>query len=214
MMSASKKHYHRLLEKQLKTVQYKNGKINWDQFLDLVSDVYFDSEKEIKMTNRAMNLMSMELLETNKTLRKQAEELKQMESFLVDILDSMPSFLMVLDKDQNIIKANKAVKEEFKESLNSLRTLNIVDVFPHLKEHIDKIDTAISDKRVRFIEKIPHVTNGMTLYFEVMIYPLSIDHFQGAVVRIDDITERIRMEQQMLSKADAAKLRNNIPLPS
>jgi diguanylate cyclase (GGDEF)-like protein/PAS domain S-box-containing protein len=68
--------YHRLLERQLAKVQRDQGECDYETLFHLVSDTYSESDREIEMTNHAMNLMSRELLEVNKGLQKQAEELK------------------------------------------------------------------------------------------------------------------------------------------
>jgi signal transduction histidine kinase len=46
--------------------------------------------------------------------------------------------------------------------------------------------------------KVPARVNGETRYSDVTIYPLVADGVGGAVIRVDDVTERVRMEEMMI----------------
>lgn len=72
----NEKSYSKILQQQLAQVQQGNGKINTEQFLDMVNQTYLENDREIQMATRAMNMVSQELLNTNKHLEKQATELR------------------------------------------------------------------------------------------------------------------------------------------
>ena len=68
--------YSKLLQQQLSQVDHGNRGIDLSQFLEIVNQTYIKNEHEIKMINRAMNLVSQELTNTNQSLEKRATELR------------------------------------------------------------------------------------------------------------------------------------------
>lgn len=67
---------HRLLERQLNKVRTNNG-VDVNALLELVDHAYEESDREKRITNRALNLMTSELTETNTFLRNQRDQLKR-----------------------------------------------------------------------------------------------------------------------------------------
>ena len=68
--------YSKVLQRQLAQVEQGNGYINLEKFLAMVNQTYLENDREIQMINRAMNLVSQELTNTNKNLEKRATELR------------------------------------------------------------------------------------------------------------------------------------------
>jgi signal transduction histidine kinase len=55
--------------------------------------------------------------------------------------------------------------------------------------------------RARAVEtdtKVPRVVDGETRYEDVTIYPLTTNGVEGAVIRVDDVTDRVRVEEMMI----------------
>jgi signal transduction histidine kinase len=48
------------------------------------------------------------------------------------------------------------------------------------------------------MEKVAHQINGENRFADITIYPLVTDGVQGAVIRVDDITSRVRIEDMMV----------------
>ena len=47
-------------------------------------------------------------------------------------------------------------------------------------------------------ERLSIERNGQTRYVDIVVYPLKADEVTGAVIRVDDITQRARLEQTMV----------------
>lgn len=45
---------------------------------------------------------------------------------------------------------------------------------------------------------VPYAQDGETRYATITVYPLVAEHVTGAVIRIDDVTERVRIEELMI----------------
>ena len=63
---------------------------------------------------------------------------------------------------------------------------------------MERIKTTIRDRRVLKDTKVPHKYEDETLYEDITIFPLVGNGVEGAVIRVDDVTERVRIEQMMI----------------
>jgi diguanylate cyclase (GGDEF)-like protein/PAS domain S-box-containing protein len=68
--------YSKILQHQLGQVRQISGAIDLEALLDIISQTYLENDREIQMINRAMNLVSQELTNTNKSLEQRATELR------------------------------------------------------------------------------------------------------------------------------------------
>jgi diguanylate cyclase (GGDEF)-like protein/PAS domain S-box-containing protein len=78
-ISQLKKHesnFSKVLQSQLAQADQGNGHIDVEKLLNLVNKTYVENARELQMVNRAMNLVSQELTNTNKSLEKRATELR------------------------------------------------------------------------------------------------------------------------------------------
>ena len=48
------------------------------------------------------------------------------------------------------------------------------------------------------VEKMIWKDDEKMSYFDIMVYPLIIDETEGAVIRVDDVTERVHLEEMMI----------------
>jgi len=73
------------------------------------------------------------------------------------------------------------------------------DVLPQLEGQLDKVRGTIRDGRTMENERFCTRTAGeATRYFDLRVFPLVADGAQGAVVRLDDITSRVQIEDMMV----------------
>lgn len=68
--------YSKILQSQLAQADQGNGHIDFEKFLNIVNKTYIENARELQMINRAMNLVSQELTNTNKNLEQRATELR------------------------------------------------------------------------------------------------------------------------------------------
>jgi len=71
-------------------------------------------------------------------------------------------------------------------------------VFPELGEAMEEVRLAVRDRKPHRREKFPWEWQGETRFADVTVYPLFSRDMEGAVIRADDVTERLRMEQMMI----------------
>ena len=134
------------------------------------------------------------------TDRKQAEEeLHHLRNYLSNIINSMPSMLIGVDTKSRVTQWNKTAEQTTGVPADVAQGRTLSDVFPRMASEMEKIAESIRTRETRQERKMPRVSeNGETRYDDVTIYPLITNGVEGAVIRIDDVTDRVRMEEMMV----------------
>jgi PAS domain S-box-containing protein len=117
--------------------------------------------------------------------------------FLQSIIDSMPSALIGVDRRARITHWNRAAGEERRLTAREAIGRPFAELFPFIGLGVDEIERAIREQRPITKERLPLPSGSVLRYADVLIYPLMHDS-TGAVVRIDDVTKRVRMEEMMV----------------
>ena len=132
------------------------------------------------------------------TERKRSEaELEKANAYISNIIDSMPSILVGVDSGYAITLWNKEAERASGVSSEQARGQRISKIFPRLEGEIGNIQQAMDTGEVCTDLALPYEEDGRSYYENITIYPLIIDNFQTAVVRIDDVTERYELESQL-----------------
>ncbi|MCP4632421.1 MAG: PAS domain S-box protein [candidate division Zixibacteria bacterium] len=134
------------------------------------------------------------------TAREQAKkELNRVQKMLGNIINSMPSILVGINQDGKVKLWNNEA-----ERITGIRTQeaqgrHLSSVLPQFTKNLGIIQIAIDDKQSQKEERIPFEIKGEKRYSDITAYPLTtnVDE-QHVVIRVDDITERIRMEELMI----------------
>lgn len=134
----------------------------------------------------------------NITYRKQAEEqLRQLRALLSNTIDSMPSVLVGVDSVGRVMQWNK--QAEAQTGLLPIDTLGapLRKVFPELGTEMTKVERAIRERAAQKDERIPVQIDGRTRYQDITVYPLLAGKEEGAVIRVDDVTDRVMIEDSI-----------------
>lgn len=133
------------------------------------------------------------------TWKKQAEEeTRHLKNYLTNIIDSMPSMLVGVDIDGQVTQWNTAAEETTGINATLARGQHLEQVLPLLSHHIDLIRQAMRANRAQTFPRLQNAIKGENRFLDVTVYPLVSNGVSGAVVRVDDVTERIRMEEMMI----------------
>lgn len=131
--------------------------------------------------------------------RSSEDAVKQMRAYLQNVVDSMPSVLVGVDLDGNITHWNREASRLTGLSEDDARGREIGDVLPQLHAQLDKIRNAIRKgnalENERFTAHNGHDDNQI---FDLMVFPLTANGTRGAVIRMDDVTNRVRIEEMMV----------------
>ncbi|MFO7751492.1 MAG: PAS domain S-box protein [Desulfobacteraceae bacterium] len=131
--------------------------------------------------------------------RKAAEEeLKIAGNYINNIIDSMPSILMGVDSSGYITHWNRLAEEKTGISRDAARQSHLQSVYPEIADEMETIRTAIREQKVISIRKDRLTRDKKHCHEDVVIYPLTGSEEKGAVIRVDDVTERVRMTDLMI----------------
>ncbi len=126
------------------------------------------------------------------------EELRNLRNLISNIIDSMPSMLVAVDKDGIVTQWNRETEKFTGLSADKANGLMLANALPGFSKEIGKFRQAIHNRELLKDEKIAHKINDEERYFNITFYPLVTNGIEGAVVRIDDVTERVHMEEIMI----------------
>ena len=131
--------------------------------------------------------------------RKAADEdLRHLRNYLSGIINSMPSALAGVDRKGQVTQWNTKAEQVTGRSMEQAQSKPLGNVFPHLADEIERIYAAIRNRQMLTILKIPHTIQDEIRYEDITVFPLVGKDMEGAVIRLDDVTERVRMEDLMI----------------
>ncbi len=133
------------------------------------------------------------------TERKKAENaLSSLRKYLSNIINSMPSVLVGVDIEGKVEQWNLEAEKATGIAADSAQGQKLKEVFPLLAKKMDNVAQAIQNRKIHRDSKISHQVNGETRFSELTVYPLITNGIEGAVIRVDDITDRMRIEEMMI----------------
>ena len=171
---------------------YKSELLGFVGF-DSVRERHEYSEREISV----LNLFSQVLVNIQMRVKSEVE-LRRLRNYLSNIIDSMPSVLVGVDSGGTITQwnagAQRATGVEVAEALGKPLT----EAFPRLQVEMARVREAMKRREVLSNHRQQRYEDGETVYEDVTVYPLTANGIEGAVIRLDDVTERVRLEEMMV----------------
>lgn len=146
-------------------------------------------------------------LEHEILVRQKAErKLKQFQEYLNNIINSMPSALVTVDNQLVIQQCNSEAarlastthEAPYEASHKTMIGQPMAEALPFLQSCLPDIKTTFDEQSIQRVEKLPVEIDGKSSYMDLIIYPLSGDDHAEAVIRIDDITQRLKLEEVMV----------------
>ena len=128
-------------------------------------------------------------------VRHQAErQLTRFQCYLNNIIDSMPSALVTVNDQYLVQQSNTEADRLAGLSHHEMAERPVMEVMPFLQACLPAIDQTLKHQQAQRIEKQALTIDGRDSYVDLIIYPLSGDDVPEAVIRIDDITQRLKLE--------------------
>jgi len=125
-------------------------------------------------------------------------DLKTAQGLVSNIIDSMPSVLIGVDSKGMVTQWNLRAEQITGVCPEKAWSQPLDKVFPNLAHEMDRIRASIRDRRVLRNSKVRREDREKTRYEDVTIYPLVVSGVEGAVIRVDDITDQVQMEEMMI----------------
>ncbi len=133
------------------------------------------------------------------TQRKEHETaISQLRQYLTNIIDSMPSLLIGVTPDKRITLWNNETAKETGLLAQEAVGRPLEAAIPRLASMVPLVDEAVAKQKVRYCRRRRRGTEDIPIYENVTIYPLVTNGVEGAVIRVDNVTEQVRMEEIMV----------------
>ncbi|NWD27119.1 PAS domain-containing protein [Pseudomonas yamanorum] len=147
--------------------------------------------EETRHTNRKLEL---EVQVRSKIEKK----LTGFQNYLNSIIDSMPSALIALDEQLYVTQWNQEASALSGTRLDEALNQPIFLAFQPLKPFLPQIKATVEQHTVERIERVTWVKDDEAKHYALTFYPLMGGAGRGVVIRIDDITQRLSLEEMMV----------------
>jgi len=126
------------------------------------------------------------------------QRIMQMERYLTDIIDSMPSIIIGVDEVGIIRHWNTQAGDYFNKGRENAIGQALTTCIPALQEEWDNARRAIAANSQHTTERRKISTARGETPARIVIYPLMREGSAEAVIRIDDMTAQVRIEEIMI----------------
>ncbi|MCU1751326.1 sensor histidine kinase [Pseudomonas sp. 6D_7.1_Bac1] len=147
--------------------------------------------EETRHTNRKLEL---EVQVRSKIEKK----LTGFQNYLNSIIDSMPSALIALDEQLYVTQWNQEASALSGTRLDEALNQPIFLAFEPLKPFLPQLKETVEQHSVAKIERVTWVKDDEPKHYALTFYPLMGGAGRGVVIRIDDITQRLSLEEMMV----------------
>jgi PAS domain S-box-containing protein len=141
------------------------------------------------------------------SVKEREEELIKLRNYLSSIIDSMPSVLICLDKNLDVVLWNRMAKDVTGFDYTDAIGNPLEKVYPQLSGSKDIIRDCLDWKKASIRKAFPREEAGRDTVFEdITIYPLLTGELEGAVINVDDVSQRVKMEKVVLQTEKLSSL--------
>ncbi|WBF67034.1 PAS domain-containing protein [Desulfovibrio subterraneus] len=158
----------------------------------------YGDESDYTETIEELNALHRNFKEMAAEVQLREKEIADARHYVQNILDSMPSVIIGMDGDFVITHINKATEQFFGIHEQEVVGRRFQTMFPSLADYDKVITSSLAEGSPRRLEKQSRRNNEGTFYFDILLYPLSSGGRQGVVLRMEDTTRRVRLEEMMV----------------
>ncbi len=135
---------------------------------------------------------------SNTQFGNRLDSIQKLQNLLGSIINSMPSILIGVDQNLNVTQWNAEA-----EKVTGILTIDalgndIQNLYPHFPMDLIRIEQAMQNRSPVKNSRVSWLLNDKTIYADITIYPLLNSIENGAVILIDDVTNRVRLEEIMV----------------
>lgn len=124
-------------------------------------------------------------------------ELARAKSYIDNIINSMPSVLIGVNKNLEVTQWNHHAAGTTGIPLKEALGRKIAELMPQLNTELNSISEVIAERKIRQKTDVIRPGTRKVSHENITIYPLVTNGVEGAVIRIDDITNHAELEAQL-----------------
>ena len=172
---------------------------------DLTRKAAIIRNDEVGDLSSAFNQMTDHLTKTMHDLEDEIHERKSIEqksvllrNLLKNIINSMPSIMIGVDREGHVTQWNDMAVKETGISVSNAIGQKVSRICPFMFSRMEIVFAAIEKKELQIEKKVKSRFSSGFKISNLAIYPIVANGIEGAVIRIDDVTEQSRLEEMMI----------------
>jgi PAS domain S-box-containing protein len=162
--------------------------------------------RETRQLAAIFNDMAQALQAREFELRQTGEKLARTQNLLNNILESMPSAVIALDEQGLVTHFNASAQILCDLPREKALGRPASEALPLLAAHLDKLQLALRQRQVQRVEHASLERDDAQRLLDLQFYPLVANGLTGAVIRLDDVTERERLREMMIQSEKMASV--------
>lgn len=155
--------------------------------------------RKAQHSNRELTLIRNEL---EQRVEQRTAELKASESYINNILRSLPLMLVGLNHHGQITHWNRQAEEIAGVSTAKALGMDLWQIYPTISITPTQIEQALNQNKPVYIKQ----SQSGLYYFNITIYPLQGQDAPGVVILIDDVTQKILAENMLVHNDKIASM--------
>ena len=156
--------------------------------------------QEFKFIGSLANQLVIDRMQKEIALEKSFTETNELKILFKNVTDSMLSSLITVDMEMKVVQWNKRAEEVTGLTSDNAEGTLVGECFPFSSHEISLIKKTLKTGEPSAETKIIRTddNNAEVRYEDILIFPLISDKINGGVIRIDDITEKVKMEEMVI----------------
>jgi PAS domain S-box-containing protein len=189
------------------------GWLEQPHYIEFISDISHrrEAEKELHLSHEALektrNLLELRIAQHSSEIKKQKKgrqiaekQFGAIQTYLAQLIDSMPSILIAVDAENQVLQWNKEAEEMTGIEPEEAIGRKLVDLYPMLDQKIRQAKSSSDLLSENLSFRFQQEVNLSMRSLEVMIYAIYDEPtvISGEVIRIDDITEKMKIDETLV----------------
>jgi PAS domain S-box-containing protein len=164
-----------------------------------LEELVAEKTENLKKSNQDLK----EEIEIRKFAENQTESIKLL---LSAIIDSMPSSIIGIDSTGIVTHWNASSEKLTGIYREDAVGMPAARLLPGLLPSTEELNGLIENSTVIHKEKVKNKISGTELFTDIAVYPLTQEEIKGAVIRIDDVTEKVKLENILIQSEKMASI--------
>lgn len=123
---------------------------------------------------------------------------KNARNLVLHIIDSMPSVIIGVDSSLAVTLWNREAELVTGVVKSDAMGMNLFSLYPAISKCRKDIEESISEVKIISKNRVSFVENESLEYRNLAVFPLDISGTKGGVLRIDRVTDQVKMEERII----------------
>ncbi len=131
-------------------------------------------------------------------LKEYQLEILKLKNLLNNVIESSPNGIITISRDGKVLSWNRTAEKFTGLKKDEVIGRDIFTVSKYFREYRDIFNEILEKRRIALIGKKKYERNGKTVINNLTLYPLITNGIEGGVFVIEDVTEKEKLQQQLI----------------